>query len=112
MLMPTQLVLLDFDGTLVDTAPDLVRATNRFLTARGLNGLSEKTVRDQIGLGLWSLVQKYFPEAAGDEARRTELENHFLSIYEEEILNSPDFYPGALEFLNKWPGRFAIVSNK
>lgn len=110
--MAIQLVLLDFDGTLVDTAPDIIRAANRFLRAHGLKELPEEFVRNQIGLGLWNLLQKLHPEFVGDSKRQKELSNLFLATYEEEILSSPTFYPGAHEFLKTWQGKVAIVSNK
>ena len=43
------LVIFDFDGTLVDTAPDLVTATNLWLAARGLPPESDARVRSEIG---------------------------------------------------------------
>lgn len=110
--MATQLVLLDFDGTLVDTAPDLIRATNRFLKSKNRYELPEKTIRDQIGFGLFNLVQKTFPDALGDAKAMQELQSQFLATYEEEILRTPTFFPGAFQFLQTWPGKFAIVSNK
>ena len=110
--MAIELVMLDFDGTLVDTAPDLIRATNRFLREQGFPEVPEKKLRDQIGFGLWVLVKEFLPDIAKDPIRVKSMEVRFLEIYEQEILHSPTFYPGALEFLRAWPGKIAIVSNK
>ncbi len=50
-------VLLDLDGTLLDTAPDLSAAANAMLSDLGLPQLPEATVRDFIGRGIDHLVQ-------------------------------------------------------
>ena len=57
-----ELVIFDFDGTLVDTAPDLVRSTNLFLESKGLEALSEARIRAEIGMGLRKLIVSVFPE--------------------------------------------------
>ncbi len=51
-------VLLDLDGTLLDTAPDLAAAVNAMLDGQGLDALPEHVVRDFIGQGIPRLVEK------------------------------------------------------
>lgn len=107
-----QLVILDFDGTLVDTAPDLIRSTNFFLDSEGLDTLPPETIRLEIGMGLRKLIVSLYPgdNKTDEDSRR--IEGDFLKIYERELLHSPRLYEGALEFLSEWEGQIAIVSNK
>lgn len=108
-----QLVIFDFDGTLVDTAPDLVRSTNLFLEAEGLSPLPEARIRNEIGMGLRKLILGVYPEARRtDEASRRKIESDFIELYAKELLHSPALFDGAREFLDEWSGLTAIVSNK
>ena len=54
----TPTLLLDLDGTLVDSAPDLLSATNRMMTARGLPGFRLAEVVAMIGDGVEALVTR------------------------------------------------------
>lgn len=107
-----QLVIFDFDGTLVDTAPDIVTATNLFLTGRDQPPLPESRIRDEIGLGLKNLLFDVFDPAQMTDEDRQEIYDEFTIIYEQNFLKSPRIFEGALDFLHAWDGRFAIVSNK
>lgn len=106
------LVIFDFDGTLVDTAPDLIRATNLYLESQGFEPLPDKKIRDEIGLGLKKLITEVYPSQESNAELHRQIESDFLAIYEREFLTSPQLYPGAMEFLVEWEGQVAIVSNK
>ena len=108
----TELVIFDFDGTLVDTAPDLVTATNLWLSARGLPPESDARIRAEIGMGLRKFLMDIFPSAHLSDAEKRELDDEFTLIYEQNFLKTPRLFDGAERFLNAWPGRVAIVSNK
>ncbi len=110
--MAIELVIFDFDGTLVDTAPDLIRATNLFLESEGLEALPEQRIRNSIGMGLRSLIQNVFPGAIDDDHLKRRIEGDFLRVYEREFLHNPQPFEGVREFLNDWDGLTAIVSNK
>ncbi len=107
-----ELVLFDFDGTLVDTAPDLVRATNLYLRSKGLEELPERRIRDEIGNGLRKLILDLYPVEGREEGFKERVEKEFLEIYEREYLVSPRLFDGAMAFLQGFTGRVAIVSNK
>jgi phosphoglycolate phosphatase len=108
-----ELIIFDFDGTLVDTAPDLVRATNLYLKAQGFAELEEARIRESIGMGLRRLILQVWPDhEVKDDALKTRIEQEFLALYEQEYLVSPTAYPGLLDFLAQWDRRIAIVSNK
>lgn len=106
-----ELVIFDFDGTLVDTAPDLIRTTNFYLESKGFDPLPPETIRAEIGMGLRKLIISLYPEEQDDRAK-LKIEGEFLAMYEREFLHNPQLFDGALEFLSEWDGRIAIVSNK
>lgn len=104
--------MFDFDGTLVDTAPDLIRAANIYLKAEGLQELPEAAIRAEIGMGLRRLILDLFPLEDRNEALVKRIEREFVAVYEREMLKTPELFPGAMEFLTEWDGQVAIVSNK
>jgi phosphoglycolate phosphatase len=59
-------LLLDLDGTLVHSVPDLAAALNRLLRGRGLAALSQSEVASMVGDGVTKLVERAF--AARDRA--------------------------------------------
>ena len=104
-----KLVIFDFDGTIVDTAADLVTATNEFLVAHGQKALPEAQIRQGIGTGLKDLLFKFF---SSDPKQEDHYENLFLDIYERHHLLEAKVYPGLHEFIQSWPHQVAILSNK
>lgn len=107
-----QLVIFDFDGTLIDTAPDLIRATNEFLSSKGIDALPESKIRQEIGMGLRKLILDVYPEKNLTPAAQQRVTDEFTAIYETHYLNAPTLFSGALEFLCEWDGLKSIVSNK
>ena len=63
MTLKTRAVLLDLDGTLLDTAPDIAAAANAMLAGQGLKPLPAGTIRDFIGKGIPHLVERCLVEA-------------------------------------------------
>jgi phosphoglycolate phosphatase len=111
--MSIELVIFDFDGTLVDTAPDLVRATNLYLESQGLEALPEARIRSEIGMGMRRLILDVWPgDVPKDDNLRRKIEGEFMAVYEREYLHSPKLFEGAYEFLADWDRQIAIVSNK
>ncbi len=107
-----ELVLLDFDGTLVDTAADIVRTTNLLLQSLNQPELPEAVIRGEIGYGVKNLMLETFPEHLRIQSHISQMERQFLEIYDREFLTSPTLYPGAREFLARWKGKAGILSNK
>lgn len=110
--MAIELVAFDFDGTLVDTAPDIIRATNDFLELHGRTRLSDAEVIVHIGMGLVDLIQGVVPEAKRHPDLAVHVENQFSKLYDQYVLNDPRPFSGAEDFLKQWPKKVAIVSNK
>jgi phosphoglycolate phosphatase len=112
--MRSSAILFDFDGTLADTAADLIRALNRLRSARGLDALPLETLRPHasggarglIGAGL--SVQPEHPEYKA-------LRDAFLRHYAEEICVDTRLFPGIAELLGALEARglhWGIVTNK
>ena len=115
--MAIRFVILDLDGTLIDSAPDLRAAANRTLAAAGRPALDLPTVTRFIGDGVRKLVERAFAAtgAALDEAALDRATAEFTARYEAaaSVLTRP--YPGVPETLARLRGagiRLAVCTNK
>lgn len=109
-------VLLDLDGTLLDTAPDLAAAVNAMLDGQGLDPLPEHVVRDLIGRGIPHLVEKSL--VAAGLPLTCELEPALISFgghYARLNGRASRPYPGVIEALQRLRAaklKLACVTNK
>lgn len=110
-------VAFDLDGTLVDTAPDLIGTLNAVLVDEGLPALAIDEARPFIGHGARSLLQRGF-EAAGQvlhPARLQLLFDRFIPHYRARIAQESRPFPGceaALDALEAQGARLAVCTNK
>jgi phosphoglycolate phosphatase len=117
---PLQAVLLDLDGTLLDTAEDIAEALNRALTEVRLAALTTLQVRDSIGRGVPMLIARSLAHlgVAPDSRQQLVLLERFNFHYEQlHLLNecSARAYPGVVDGLRKLRAlglRLAVVTNK
>jgi phosphoglycolate phosphatase len=107
------LLLLDLDGTLLDTRLDLVRSTNHVRAVFGIPPLGVDEVERLVGQGARILVER----ALG--AERTDVHDEgmrqFLEHYAEHCLDQTVAYPGMVEMLEALSPlgvRVAVVTNK
>jgi phosphoglycolate phosphatase len=113
----TRAVLLDLDGTLLDTAPDIVAAANAMLAEQGLPPLPVETVRDFIGSGIGKLVERCL-QASGLALACARLEPALRSFghhYARLNGSAAEPFPGvvpALERMRDAGLRLACVTNK
>jgi phosphoglycolate phosphatase len=111
------IAVFDLDGTLADTAGDLVATLNMILEQEGLAPLPLEKARDMIGAGARALIERGF-EAAGREllpARLEELYSLFMVHYGENICVRTELFPGvtqALEALSDEGFKLAVCTNK
>lgn len=109
--------LLDLDGTLLDTLPDLAAAANAMLAGQGLAPLPESVIRDFIGRGIPRLVERCLEAAApsAPAARRDAALQSFLGHYERLNGSASRPFPGTAEALGNLRAyglRLACVTNK
>lgn len=110
-------VVFDLDGTLLDTAPDLLRALNRILDAEGLAVVQRADVSDLFGHGARALIGEGFRRANRplDDMRVPELVERFVAHYAAEIAAETRPYPGLIDALARLSERgfgFAVCTNK
>lgn len=110
-------VVFDLDGTLVDTAPDLINALNAVLAREGLPPVPLASARNMIGAGVRKLVERGL-EAEGVEATPAELTrmmDDFISHYAEHIADCSRPFEGLEAALDELAGdgyRLAVCTNK
>ena len=111
-------VMIDLDGTLLDTLPDIAAAAQRMLAQLGLPPRTPEEIRDFIGKGIPSLVQRCLPAGAG-EVRAAALQSEALALFQEfyfeESGRRATVYPGVregLEQLRAMRLRLACITNK
>jgi phosphoglycolate phosphatase len=106
-------LLLDLDGTLLDTAPDMGGALNRLRAEHGLEPLPAARIRPVVSHGAMRLVALGFPDASGTEFERLRL--RFLDLYAEHLAEGTRLFPGIEAVLASLEARdtpWGIVTNK
>jgi len=111
------LLVFDLDGTLADTAPDLLATLDWVLPRHGLRAISDASLRSGIGNGARALIEYAIKQqGAKVEARKFEaIFNDFLAYYETHICVGSQLFPGALALLDRFAEkgwRFAVCTNK
>ena len=104
-------ILFDLDGTLVDTAPDLVGALNGVLAEQRLPALSLQTARVMVGRGAKALIEQGF-SAAGrplDEPDKPALVERFIAIYLSRIADESRPFEGVSEALDQLADAGAVL---
>jgi phosphoglycolate phosphatase len=96
-------IAFDLDGTLVDTAPDLIGALNVVLGECRLPHLPADSARHLVGRGARRLIEKGFAEAGEplDPDRAAGLTTRFIEVYRSRIANESRPFPGVFETLDE-----------
>ena len=101
-------ILFDLDGTLVDTAPDLMKAHNHVMKKFGyktkttdeIRAIVGKGARALLGRSIWGEAKKEFGKIE-DENVKDEMVKEFIDYYGKNIINESKLINGVEEFL-KW----------
>lgn len=98
-MLPT--LIFDLDGTLVDTAPDLLNAANAVLAARGRPPIDPATLHHMVGFGARSLIAQAFAATGGEPApdEMPALVDLFLAHYGEHLAEQSRPFAGVVETL-------------
>ena len=99
-------ILFDLDGTLVDTAPDLMRAHNHVMKKFGYPTKSTEEIRSLVGQGagallgrsIWGQAKKEFGKVE-DQNVKKEMVKDFVEFYGKNIVNESTLINGVKEFL-------------
>ena len=115
-------ILFDLDGTLVDTAPDLMHAHNHVMKKFGYPTKSTEQIRNLVGKGagamigrsIWGQAKREFSKV-NDEKIKKEMVSEFVEFYGKNIINESTLINGVKEFL-KWCKKdnisMAVCTNK
>jgi phosphoglycolate phosphatase len=115
--MSPPLLVFDLDGTLVDSAPDLIATLAAVLPRHGFSFEPDPRLRDGIGHGARHLIEYalHRQNAAADKAIVDVLHRDFLAHYEENICVGSACFPGGKELLARFAAAgwsLAICTNK
>ncbi|KAB7764890.1 phosphoglycolate phosphatase [Xanthomonas maliensis] len=105
--------LFDLDGTLLDSAPDMLATVNAMLAARGRAPTTSACIRPMVSKGARAMVSVAFPEL--DAAARDALIPEFLQRYAQLIGSCAQLFDGVEEVLLRLEqagSRWGIVTNK
>ena len=106
-------VLLDLDGTLLDTAPDMADALNRLRADEGLENLPFERIRPHVSHGALRLIRIGFGDP--EPERFESLRGRYLDIYRQGLANRTrlfDGFDGVLATLERSGIPWGVVTNK
>ena len=115
-------ILFDLDGTLVDTAPDLMLAHNHVMKKFNYQTKTTEEIRELVGQGagaligrsIWGQAKKEFGKVT-DQKIKDEMTKEFINYYGKNILNKSTLISGVKEFLiwcKKENISMAVCTNK
>jgi phosphoglycolate phosphatase len=105
-------IVFDLDGTLVDSAPDLLRALNEVLDMEGLPHPAEAVVRHLVGHGARRLIERATALCGANYTaeRLDQLTAAFVEFYAADIAQLTRPYPGAVAALDELAAEGAILA--
>ena len=106
-------VLFDLDGTLVDTAPDLIACLNQALSFNGYANVSDTEIKPLISLGAMAMVKH--AASSADETQQNQVLDLMLECYQNNIAQHSCFFSGiheTLELIESAGLKWGVVTNK
>lgn len=116
--LPVKVVMIDLDGTLLDTADDLALAANQMLRELGKPELSSETIQSYIGKGIERLIKRTLTgdmEGEPDAALLARAVPIYKNQYAQHLCVNTRPYPGVIDGINslrKAGFRLACITNK
>ena len=108
-------ILFDLDGTLVDTAPDLMGAHNHVMKKFGYPQKSLDDIKHIAGRGAWIMMQRTFRDEIKDEKLKKEMVKEFINYYAKNIDKGSKPIKGVVKFLDWAKSKqilMAVCTNK
>jgi 2-phosphoglycolate phosphatase len=105
--------LFDLDGTLLDSAPDMLATANRMRASRDVGPMTLDVLRPHVSKGARAMLAAAFPEM--EQGTREALVPEFLTIYQEELGRHSVLFEGVAEMLEALESAgttWGIVTNK
>lgn len=118
MLHKPQMILIDVDGTLVDSVPDLAWCVDEMMKALHMPTRGEAAVRTWVGNGVERLVRRALTNSLDGEPEDGLYKRAlpvFMDLYQDNVSKRSKLYPGVREALNYMKGasyRLGCVTNK
>jgi 2-phosphoglycolate phosphatase len=108
-----RVVLFDLDGTLLDSAPDMLATVNRMRASRGQGTMPIAELRPHVSRGSRAMSAAAFPELNGDVSPA--MVREFLEVYEQELGKNSVLFDGGsalLAAIEADGARWGIITNK
>ena len=112
--MQLRALLLDLDGTLVDTAPDMVGALNRVLEAHQRSACDTSAASKLVSNGARALIEFGFPDIKNQQDQQALIEQ-FLDTYQQHVCVESTLYDGMLDVLAHCESnniKWGVITNK
>ncbi|WP_117191258.1 phosphoglycolate phosphatase [Rhizobium terrae] len=115
--MTAPLVIFDLDGTLIDTAPDLIDSLNHTIEAVGLAPVTFEDLTHLVGQGVKVMIQRAFElrKAPLDETTAARLFDRYMAHYQAHMPGKSLPYPRVIDCLDQFEAagmRLAVCTNK
>ncbi len=107
-------ILFDLDGTLADTAPDMVGALNQVLAEENQSPVLLENYRNHVSHGTAHLIKLAYGEQQPETDYKRRIKR-FLEIYQSRLCNETALFPGMLELLETIENtgkNWGVVTNK
>ena len=108
-------ILFDLDGTLVNTAPDLMAAHNHVMKKFGHAEKELSDIKSLAGKGAWVMMQRSFKEEIKDQNVKKEMTKVFIDFYAKNIDQNSKPLDGTIKFLDWAKSKnisMAVCTNK
>lgn len=118
MLKKPKMILIDVDGTLVDSVPDLAYCVDEMMKQLGRDPYGEDMVRDWVGNGVERLVRRALIGRLDGEPSDADFERAyplFLDLYADNTSQRSNLYPGVregLDYMRSQGYQLGCVTNK